>query len=149
MRETGIHKIEVHVSGICLQTRSNGDVHVLLGKRTKNRKLYPGLWDAGGGQVYAQETLEQACLRQIKEEFGLEAEIVATVGTYAIESEEALIPGVVFLCGVQDNQSPKNDSGEFSEIGWFSLADLDSLDIISGVKRDVLSAARVYPSVVR
>ena len=144
MRETGVHKIEVHVSGICLQTLSSGDVQVLLGKRTNSRKLYPGLWDAGGGQVYAQETFEQACLRQIKEEFGLEAEIAATVGTYAIESEEALIPGIVFLCRVQDNTSPKNDSGEFFEIGWFNLADLDSLDILSGVKRDVLKAALVY-----
>jgi ADP-ribose pyrophosphatase YjhB (NUDIX family) len=50
------------------------DGRVLLATRTKPPAA--GVWSLPGGRVEAGETLEQAALRELREEVGVEAEIV-------------------------------------------------------------------------
>ena len=46
MREEEIHRIEVHVAGICFK-----DDKVLVAKRSPDMALLPSLWECGGGSV--------------------------------------------------------------------------------------------------
>ena len=50
----------------------NSKKQVLLQKRSKNKKMWPDMWDiSAGGQVLAGEFGFQAIIREIKEELGL------------------------------------------------------------------------------
>ncbi len=51
------------------------DDKVLLARRAK-----PPLWSLPGGRIEPGETAEQAALRELREEVGVEAEIVASTG---------------------------------------------------------------------
>ena len=143
MREDGIIKIEVHVSGICIKRDPKAGHLVLLGKRSPNRKLYPGLWESGGGQVYLGETFESAIKRQFKEEFGIEIEIRNIIGCYSIPLENGVIPGVVFYCQPSNGHLLHADEREFTEVKWVCIDDLAKINIIPGTKLDILKAIKM------
>jgi 8-oxo-dGTP diphosphatase len=45
---------------------------ILLGKRAPNRAFYPDVWDILGGHVEVNERPEDALIRELKEEIGVE-----------------------------------------------------------------------------
>ncbi|MFO7710738.1 MAG: NUDIX domain-containing protein [Candidatus Woesearchaeota archaeon] len=130
MREEGIDRIEVHVAGICI----DGD-KVLLAKRSSSRNLYPGLWECGGGHVKHGENFVEACKRQLREELGVVVEPVSVVSTYEISPGK--IPGVKFLCHLVSYAEPRI-SEEHTEWRWQPLDKLDELELIPGLKEDIL-----------
>jgi 8-oxo-dGTP diphosphatase len=56
------------------------DDKILLIKR--NTRPFVGYWALPGGRMDPGETIEQTVVREVKEETGLEAEIVSVVGEY-------------------------------------------------------------------
>ncbi len=136
MREKELEKIEVHVAGICLK-----DGQVLCAKRTQARKLFPGKWECGGGQVRYGERFEDACKRQFREEFGVMVEPLAVIGTYFIDDGETKIPGLKFLCDIVEEYELKADPGEHDEIRFMPLDAIETYDFIPGVIDDIQVAA--------
>jgi 8-oxo-dGTP pyrophosphatase MutT (NUDIX family) len=135
IREDSQEQIEVHVAGVCVRPRlKDGVWEVLIAKRTRERSLYPGRWECGGGQVRSGETLEDAVKRQIFEEFGIEIEPCHVLETYAIHvpSERRVIPGVRFLC-LAGNARVRLNKREFSCHRW-STFPVPNYDWIEGVK---------------
>lgn len=135
-RENGVHKIEVHVAGLCFEKRE-GAWHCLIGRRTGSRQLYPGLWECGGGQLHEGETFPGALTRQMREEFGVQIKNILPLKTYAIEAEGKIIPGVVCLCRRADEGEVTIDRAEFSDFAWITAMDLSKYDLIPGVKEDL------------
>ncbi|WP_445385265.1 NUDIX hydrolase [Robiginitalea sp. IMCC44478] len=73
-------KSEAHLKGLFHPTVHiwiyNGRGQVLLQKRSETKKTFPGLWDVSvAGHVAAGEAIEEAALREAKEELGLEMHI--------------------------------------------------------------------------
>jgi mutator protein MutT len=54
------------VNGLLLR-----DGEVLLARRAPHRKAYPGLWSFPGGHVEPDETLDEALIRELREEIGV------------------------------------------------------------------------------
>ncbi len=144
MREEKIHKIEVHVAGICFM-----DDKVLIAKRAATRELYPGLWACGGGQVETGENFEEAVKRQLKEELGVIIEPIASFGTYEIltpDSEQKKIPGLRFACkviGFVNGKEPQI-SKEHTEWKFLAIDKLAELEFIPGLKGEIKAAYSVY-----
>jgi ADP-ribose pyrophosphatase YjhB (NUDIX family) len=140
MREGDIHQIEVHVSGYCF----DGD-KILVVKRTPERKIYPQLWETGGGQVRKEENFEEAVLRSMHDELGVEVELADIFSTYEIsvpDLPQKKIPGLRFACRFKnylDEQGPRI-SAEHSEWRWQPIEKLAKLDFISGVREDIAEA---------
>ncbi len=57
----------------------NGDI--LLGKRKKG-KFHAGVWEFPGGTVEDGETFEQCLVRELQEEFNVDAKVVKYLCTY-------------------------------------------------------------------
>ncbi|UCG94984.1 MAG: NUDIX domain-containing protein [archaeon] len=142
MREGKIHRIEVHVATICFKAGK-----VLIAKRTQERKLYPGLWECGGGLVRPGENFIEAVKREAKDELGVIVDVIGPSGTYEIPvpgSEQKKIPGLKFACrvtGFLDGEPQL--SKEHTEWKWVSLDQLDGFDFIPGIPEDVKEAYKL------
>jgi 8-oxo-dGTP diphosphatase len=148
-REEKQQKIEVHVAGVCLR-ETESDIEVLIVKRQESRKLYPGKWECGGGQVRAGENFEEAIKRQIREELGVIVNKVVVFGTYQIETpelEQKKIPGIKFVCfwnKYVNGKKPQIDPKEHSEWKWVSINKLSEIDFIFGINRDIRTGWEFY-----
>lgn len=49
----------------------SNDGHILLTRRPKHLRLFPGIWVPPGGHVEKGESLLEACVRELKEETGI------------------------------------------------------------------------------
>lgn len=136
-REKESHKVEFHVAAVCFDLDSEDAPRCLIGKRTKDRALFPDLWECGGGQLQAGETLSQALVRQMREEFGIDVEVLFPLGEYFIETPEGGIAGMKFVCSADSTQSITLDPQELVEYAWVTEDDLDEYDLIPGVKNDI------------
>ena len=101
---------------------------VLLAKRTDN-----GLWCIPGGHVDLGETLAQACLRELREETGLQGEVVRLVGVYSDTKNSLHISQgpewhtirMSFLCQIVGGTIRPSD--ETSEVKYFDVKRLPNL----------------------
>src|SRR3989344_464945 len=103
-----------------------------LWKNTKNEK---GFWETPGGSVDFGETLKQAVKREIKEEYGIEIDIVEQfpAADHIIPKENQHWVATTFLAKIRKNQVPKIlEPDKCDEIGWFNLSKLpEPLSIIT------------------
>src|SRR4051812_39450958 len=55
----------------CACAALHRDGKLLIARRAPHKRRYPGVWDLPGGHVRLGETLEEALLREIREECGV------------------------------------------------------------------------------
>ena len=145
MREENRHEIEVHVAGICLR-ENNHSMEVLIAKRSDDRKIYPGYWECGGGQIKPGETFNEAVVRQHQEELDIVSKVIVPVGTYDIsipDLPQKIIPGVYFLCEVILG-NPKVDEKELVECKWVKIDKINDYNIIPGLDKQINKASEFF-----
>lgn len=147
MREESLQKIEVHVAGICF----DGD-KVLVLKRSDSRKIYPNLWECGGGQVNLGENFEEAIKRQLEEEAGIIVDVIKVSGTYEIATtdlEQKKIPGIKFACKFIEykNGDEPQISEEHTEWRWIAMAKLDDIEFIPRIREDIEAAYNIMKAI--
>lgn len=142
-RENGLHKIEVHVAGLCFDLEHEDGPRCLIAKRTADRKLYPNLWECGGGQMRAGESFPQALARQMHEEFGLDVEVLFPFDDYFIPTDIGGIPGIKFVCSVEDDQPVTLDPEEHTDFAWVREEDLGNYEMIPGVADEIAESFKI------
>ncbi len=86
------------VVGVAFVIEKDGSILML--RRSPLKDHAPGEWETGSGRVEAGETPEQAVHREVREETGLQVEIVGPIDTfhfYRGPSREEVI-GITFWC---------------------------------------------------
>lgn len=104
----------------------NDQGEVLLQKRGQTSKNEAGFWSKPGGAVEYRERVEDAVIREIKEELGIDIELVKLMGftNHIIEAENQHWISFNFLAKIV-NGTPQNlEPGKIEEIGWFKLNEL-------------------------
>lgn len=142
IREDHQFKIETHVAGLCFRQVENA-IQLLVGHRTQSRKLYPNLWECGGGQVHTGENFKDALGRQFYEEFGVKIEIIQPFEVYEIIHKDGQkIPGLVFFCVSAENgkEHITLNTREFSESQWITEAECGSFNMIPGIQKQATTA---------
>jgi 8-oxo-dGTP diphosphatase len=97
-----------------------GTLQILLTKRADNLQNFPGAWVIPGGHVEQYEPREQAIIREVKEETGLNFQ-PTLFGTYDEIFKERGIHAVVTVYAGPADGVLVADEYEVSEIGWYSL----------------------------
>jgi len=96
---------------------------VLLVKRTSDSRNSPGLWCRPGGAVEQGESPEEACIREVKEEIGIDIEVLEQLDK--CRHDEWLAIG--FLCRIKSG-TPKNlEPHKHDEVKWWPLDNLPEL----------------------
>jgi len=100
----------VAATGIVL----NRDGKVLLVRRRDN-----GNWEPPGGVVELDDSLEGAVAREVREESGIEVDVIRLSGVYKnVGAKGTHVVSLVFLCRAVGGKPTTGD--ETSEVGWFS-----------------------------
>jgi 8-oxo-dGTP pyrophosphatase MutT (NUDIX family) len=113
-----------HSAGGVVTRRNDGDVDVALAaRRTRKGDL---AWGLPKGLVEKGEAPEQAALREVREETGLEAEILEPLGDisywYIWEDERIRKKVTFFLMEATGGDVSQHDH-EMEEIRWFPLSE--------------------------
>ncbi|WP_420826773.1 NUDIX hydrolase [Chengkuizengella sediminis] len=129
---TTSYKAPVSCKGIII----NED-KVLLVKNERN------VWELPGGRMELGEVPEEAVIREINEELGLNCKVEKIVDAYnfeVIKDKHVFI--VTYHCKVQDDLNIQL-SDEHIEYSWFSKKDLEVLDLAKGYKNSILQVFSV------
>jgi ADP-ribose pyrophosphatase YjhB (NUDIX family) len=109
----------VTVAAIITRTHDSTQ-QILLTKRSSALTNFPEAWVLPGGHVEQYEPREQAIIREVQEETGLNF-YPALFGVYDEIFEERGIHAVVTVYVGSCDGEMIADEYEVSEIGWFSL----------------------------
>jgi mutator protein MutT len=97
------------------------DNRILLQKRADN-----GKWAIHGGCLEPGETIEEAAMRELKEEIGITPINLKFYKIFSGEAMHAIYPNgdeiycvdVIFICDEYEGE-PKQDNDEVTELKWF------------------------------
>src|SRR5882724_4681452 len=105
----------------------NDKGELFLAKRSTNTTNQHGCWETPGGSIKFGETLSDAVKREIKEEYGVEIDLIEqfpAADEILIEEKQHWVP-TTFLAKIKKGQSPKiMEPYKCDEIGWFALQNL-------------------------
>jgi 8-oxo-dGTP diphosphatase len=102
----------VPINVVCAIIERNGK---FLAAKRSNTQSHPGFWEFPGGKIDPSETGEQAILREIKEELGIEIAIREALPSVTYTYPGKTIALHPFVCTIQSG-NPK--ALEHEEIIW-------------------------------
>lgn len=124
----------------------DGKGHLLLHKRSQNCRDEQGRWDAGGGQLEFGETPEEGVLREIKEEYNCDGEILGQIPPISIFRKQNGLDthwlAIPYIVKVNPKEAHNNEPHKIEELGWFTLDNLPS-PLHSALEKDVIKTDRI------
>lgn len=116
----------------------NDKKEVLFVKRVKTENFAPGCWELPGGGSDFGETPEKALKREIKEECGIDIEVLnpLTVKAYFMENPQEKIQRIeiIFYCKMIDENQKIALSSEHSDFKFLPLGKVDRLELSKYMK---------------
>lgn len=109
--------------------RNNGKFLVM--KRSEETSS-SGLWTFPGGKIKENEDVEEAALREVKEETGLEPEIIREGESYMNTGE--LGEWKIFPVLMESDSREVEMNHEHSEYRWIGLGELEGLETLGELR---------------
>jgi len=123
MSQQAVEKPKVVLVAACALI--DGEGRVLMAERPEGKEL-AGLWEFPGGKVEGGETPEEALVRELREELGIEVDPGAlepfSFASYGYERFHLLMP--LYLCR---HWTGKAAPMEGQRIRWSTFSDLEAL----------------------
>ena len=125
--QKGIDYIGVGV-GACI---INNEGKILLALRGKNVRNESGKWEIPGGAVEFNEKLEDAIIREVHEELGIEIELVSLlhVCNHILKNEKQHWVSPTYLCKIISGEPEIMEPKKCDSIGWFTLEEAAKLPL--------------------
>lgn len=102
----------------------NENNELLLQQRKKSPEA--GFWSIPGGRLEMFETFEEAVKREIKEEVGVDIDVIDELGIcdHIIKSEQKHWVSPSFLCKITNGKPIIMEPDKHADMQWFSLENL-------------------------
>ncbi len=100
---------------------------VLVAQRPEHKHLALK-WEFPGGKVESGESPEVALTRELREELGVEIEIVRALPRFTHDYGDVIIAMIPFVCRLAPTSAPPHPH-EHLAVRWIAPAALDSLDL--------------------
>jgi len=96
----------------------------------RNRNKHLGLkWEFPGGKVHSTESLEEALVREIKEELSVSIIVHKKISEEKYKDDKIDIILYYFLCSLQNNNMVLNEHEDFA---WVEKKDFNKYDFAEG-----------------
>jgi 8-oxo-dGTP pyrophosphatase MutT (NUDIX family) len=115
---------------------------ILILKRTPTRHSSPSLWQPVSGYLGERESAEEAVLREVKEETGLDGEITKSGKVFEVTDKYGRWIILTYLVKVT-NDKVKIDPKEHSDYEWIRPQDYKNFKCVKGVKEDLKSVGLI------
>lgn len=117
----------------------------LRGKKAKNER---GKWEIPGGGVEFGETLEGAIKREIKEEHGIDIEVIELldVCSHIIPDEHQHWVSPTYICKISQGDPKIIEQEKCDAIGWFTRQEALMLPLSIVTKYDLSVLEKKYPN---
>jgi len=113
----------------------NSDGSVFLAKRGQDVRNESGKLEFPGGSIEFGETLEQALVREVMEEYGVAIEVQALIDVvnHLIPEEKQHWISPTYRCRITNGTPCIKEPHKCDEIGWYALEKIpeDQLTIVS------------------
>jgi 8-oxo-dGTP diphosphatase len=131
----GIDYIGVGVGAVIF----NSDGKIFLSKRGREARNESGKWEFPGGAVEFGETLEQALVREVMEEFGFTIEVQALldVVSHIIPREKQHWISPTYLCRITSGTPCIKEPNKCDEIGWYNFAEIPEARLTIASKKSL------------
>jgi mutator protein MutT len=125
----------------------NEDGKLLITLRGEKAKNERGKWEIPGGSVEFGEKFEDAIRREIKEELGVEIQVLALLGIcdHIILEEHQHWVSPTYICRITKGIPRILEPTKCADIGWFTIAEAESLSLSIVTKYDVSLLKQKYP----
>lgn len=125
----------------------NDEGKLFITKRGKKAKNERGKWEIPGGGVEFGETFKEAIVREIKEEVGVEIEVIELLGIcdHIIPLEKQHWVSPTYICKIVKGKPKILEPEKCAEIGWFTLEEAEKLELSIVTKYDVEQLKKAYP----
>lgn len=130
MSRRGVDFIGVGVGALIVDEQGR----LFLAQRGPLAKNERGLWEFPGGAVEFGERLADALQREMREEFGIEIEVLdlLDVVDHILPGEGQHWVSPTFLCRVVSGKAAIREPGKCSTIGWFKPEEVPAeLSVVS------------------
>ena len=136
---------EVHVAGVCIKREKN-DTSVLIAKRNSDRKLFPGLYECGGGQLASSESFVDGVKRHFYSEMHIEVDMNENIyKLYEIKQPGVpKIPGIKFLCEYKHGDFQSTNHSQHKWVTKDELILIPEHEFIPGIKEDIIDFIEQY-----
>ena len=117
------------IQAVVIAIVQKGDKYLLTKRAEASDPKHLGKWQQPGGGLEFGETPEEALLREVREELGIEVtniRFVPKVFTAIRETWQGLF--MCFLCEMKDEHAKVTINEEASEYGWFTFEEMKGLD---------------------
>jgi 8-oxo-dGTP pyrophosphatase MutT (NUDIX family) len=106
---------------------------VLLGLRSPSKIVRPNCWDIIGGHAEHGESLDDALVREVKEEVGVIASQFRLIAIFRERQPERYgdVSHHVYAVTAWEGGHPVNGSDEYTELKWFSAREIRQLENIA------------------
>ena len=116
---------ERSAGGLVLDRAAGGPRAALIGRHDRNGRL---LWSLPKGHIEPGETIEQAAVREVREETGITAAVLGELGVidFWFTTSEAVVHKTVhhFLLDARGGELSDEDI-EVAEVAWVPLAEVE------------------------
>ncbi len=104
----------------------NDQGRVFVQRRSATRRVLPGIWDIVGGHLEADETIQQALAREIREETGWDLRHIGIqVADWEWEYDGVVRRELDYLVEVEgDLTAPRLEDAEHDRYAWVGLDNL-------------------------
>lgn len=128
----------------------NKEGKVLILQRNQNEDIYPGVWELPSGKREFFESSHNTLVREIKEEAGLDIEVLqpCSVFEYKIEKPDEIRDSTQINFIVTSNTSEVKLSKEHQNYAWISKDEIDKYGMSDETKKVIQQAFGLYSEVM-
>ena len=126
----------------------NDEGKMLITKRGQKAQNDRGKWEIPGGAVEYGETLEDAAVREIKEENDVDIEVVELLGIYnhLLKEEGQHWVAPTFVCRHVGGEPKIMEPDKCEAVGWYSVDEALRLDLSDITRHNVELIVEKYPN---